>query len=138
MLSWMLLEGELIPPDPGEALRLAEEAAAQGHAGAMSRLGMLYHNAVGVERDPAQAARWWARAAARGQADAQAMLGAALHVGAGVARDPFAALVWLLRARAGGSDLAYPFLRPAEDALTIEEAGRARREADAPLPEPPP
>ena len=79
MLSWMLLEGEIIPPDPAEARRLARAAAAQGHAGAMSRLGMLHHNAIGVERDPAEAARWWARAAARGDADAQAMLGAALH-----------------------------------------------------------
>ena len=102
----------------------------------MSRLGMLHHNAIGVERDPAEAARWWARAAARGDADAQAMLGAALLTGAGVARDPVAALTWLTRARAGGSALAYPFLRPAEDALTPEEAARARRAADAPLPEP--
>jgi TPR repeat protein len=104
----------------------------------MSRLGMLYHNAIGVDRDPAQAARWWARAAARGQADAQAMLGAALHMGAGVPRDPFAAFVWLLRARTGGSELAYPFLRAAEDALPRDEAGRARRLADTPLPEPGP
>ena len=66
------------------------------------------------------------------------MLGAALLTGAGVPRDPFAAFVWLLRARAGGSALAYPFLRPAEAALPLEEAGRARRAADQPLPEPGP
>ena len=101
-------------------------------------LGMLHHNAVGVERDPAEAARWWSRAAARGDADARAMLGAALLIGAGLPRDPAAALAWLIRAHAGGSALAYPFLRPAEGALTVEEAARARRAADAPLPEPDP
>ena len=104
----------------------------------MTRLGMIHHNALGVDRDPAAAARWWAKAAARGDADAQAMLGAALHMGAGVPRDPFAGFVWLLRAQAGGSELAYPFLRAAEAALPLEEAGRARREADQPLPEPAP
>ena len=61
----------------------------------MTRLGMIYHNALGVERDPAEAAQWWQRAAARGDADGQAMLGAACIFGAGVARDPLAALAWL-------------------------------------------
>ncbi len=138
MLSWMLLEGQVIPPDPAEACRLAEAAAAQGNAASMTRLGMIHHNALGVPRDPAAAARWWAMGAARGDADAQAMLGAALLIGAGLPRDPFAGFVWLLRAQAGASPLAYPFLRPAEDALPLEDAARARRAADAPLPEPGP
>ena len=33
----------------------AELAAAQGVAASMTRLGMIYHNALGVERDPAEA-----------------------------------------------------------------------------------
>ena len=53
-------------------------------------------------------------------------------------RDPVGAFTWLTRAQNGGSPLAYPFLRPAEDALTVEEAARARRAADAPMPEPGP
>jgi len=40
----------------------------------MTRLGMLYHNAIGVDRDPVEAARWWRRGAERGDADGQAML----------------------------------------------------------------
>jgi hypothetical protein len=43
------------------------------------------------------------------------------------------ALAWLLRARAGGSELAYPFLRAAEAALTPDQAARARRIADQTL-----
>ena len=53
----------------------------------MTRLGMLYHDAIGVERDPGQAADWWRRGAERGDADAQAMLGAAHHLGSGVTLD---------------------------------------------------
>ena len=132
----MLLEGELIAPDHDEALRWAKAAADQGVASSMTRLGMMYHNALGVERDASEAVRWWDRAAARGQADAQAMLGAAFHLGAGVSRDPFTALAWLLRAQAGGSDLAAPFIGAVEAALSAVQVTEARRIAERPLPEP--
>jgi TPR repeat protein len=62
-------------------------AAEQGIAAAMTRLGMIHHDALGVDRDPKTAAAWWTKAAARGDADGQAMLGAAHLLGAGVARD---------------------------------------------------
>ncbi|MGZ8403947.1 MAG: tetratricopeptide repeat protein, partial [Rhodoplanes sp.] len=52
MLSWMLLEGECIAGDAVEARRWARAAAKQGIAAAMTRVGMIYHNALGVERDP--------------------------------------------------------------------------------------
>jgi len=51
----------------------------------MTRLGMLYHNALGVDRNPAKAVYWWSKGAAGDDADAQAMLGAACHMGAGLA-----------------------------------------------------
>lgn len=137
MLSWMLLEGEVMPPDPVEARRWALAAAGQGVASSMTRLGMLHHHALGVERDVAEAARWWRLAAERGDADGQAMLGAAHHLGAGVGRDPVQALAWLLRAAAGGSALARPFLGPVREALTPAEVARAETLARAPLPEVP-
>src|SRR5260370_41430742 len=61
MLSWMLLDGGLIQSDLGEAHRWALAAAENGVAAAMTRLGMLFHGAIGVERDPATAADWWRR-----------------------------------------------------------------------------
>src|SRR5690606_18385178 len=79
MLSWMLAE----QGDYEEAKLLAEQAAGQGVAASMTRLGNLYHDALGVERDAALAAGWWRKAAARGDADAQVMLGAAHLTGAG-------------------------------------------------------
>jgi hypothetical protein len=108
-------------------------AAGQGVASAMTRLGMLHHNALGVARDPAAAARWWRQAADLGDADGQAMLGAALHMGAGIARDPVAALGWLLRAERGGSNLASPFLPAARAACTPEQRLEAEQHAGLPL-----
>jgi len=137
MLSWILLEGDILPADPVEARRWALKAAEAGVAASMTRLGMLHHHAMGVERDPAEAARWWRMAALRGDADGQAMLGAAHHLGAGAARDPVEALAWLLRAQAGGSALAQPFLAPVRAALAGAEIAEATRRSTAPLPEPP-
>ena len=134
MLSWMLLEGEVMPADPVQARLWAEQAAAQGVAPAMTRLGMLYHHAMGVERDVAEAARWWSRAAALGDADGQAMLGAAHHLGAGVPKDGVSALTLLLRAEAGGSALARPFIPAARAALDPDGLAEAGRRAREPLP----
>ena len=104
----------------------------------MTRLGMIYHNALEVDRDPAMAAAWWAKAAARGDADGQAMLGAAHLLGAGAPRDGVAALAWLLRARTGGSPLAESFLKAAHRALSSEQIAAAQRQAATPLPKPVP
>ena len=136
MLSWMLLEGEIIPPDYAESKRLAEAAASQGNVPSMTRLGMIYHNALGVERSAQEALRWWDKAAARGDADAQAMLGAAYHLGAGVPRDPVSALMWLLRGQYGGSQLATPFIDPVRAAMDDADRERAKKLAEMPLPEP--
>ena len=86
MLSWMLLEEGSVVFDPVEARRWSLAAVQQGVAvAAMTRVGMIYHNALGVGRDPNVAARWLTKAAARGDAGGQAMLGAAHILGAGVA-----------------------------------------------------
>jgi len=104
----------------------------------MTRLGKMFHDALGVERDPAQAARWWRCAADRGDAEGQALHGATLHLGAGVARDKVAALAWLLRARANGSEKADLFLGPVRAALAPAEIAEAERRAAEPLAEPRP
>jgi TPR repeat protein len=102
----------------------------------MTRLGMIYHNALGVERDAATAARWWEKAAVRGDADAQAMLGAAFHLGSGVPRDPVVALSWLMRGEKGGSQLAAPFLGTVRAALAPAQIAHANAIAAQPLSEP--
>ena len=132
----MLVEGEMIPGDIADAKKWAEAAAEQGVVPAMTRLGLIYHNAIGVERNAAEAARWWDKAAARGDADAQAMLGAAYQLGAGVPRDAVAALMWLLRAQAGASPLADSFIQPTFASMSATEVERARKLAELPLVEP--
>src|SRR5579863_3154609 len=102
----------------------------------MTRLGMIFHNALGVERDPAKSVHWWRRGAERGDADGQAMLGAAYYLGAGVERDPRQALVWLLRAAAGKSELAPRYVTAARSVLTAAEIADAEQRAAVPLPEP--
>src|SRR5262249_6534209 len=135
MLSWMLMEGEVMPPDHAEARRWAEAAAQQGIASSMTRLGMIHHNALGVARDPRIAAEWWAKAAERGDADGQAMLGAAFHLGTGVPRDAVAAFALLLRARKAGSALAAPFFEAVRGTLSPVELQEAEARAAKPLPE---
>jgi TPR repeat protein len=135
MLSWMLLEGEIMPADPAEARRWAHEAAEKGIASSMTRLGMLYHNAIGVDREPHQAVYWWRKGADAGDADAQAMLGAAYHMGAGTESDGVTALAWLIRAVSGGSTLAAPFVGPVRESLSPAEIAEAERRAAEPLAE---
>lgn len=117
MLSWMLLEGGRSEDRP-EALRWAEAAAEAGAATSMTRLGMMFHDALGVERDAVMAAEWWRRGMAAGDPDAEAMLGAATLLGQGVAQDAERALALLLSAESKGSRLAAPFLKAARAATS--------------------
>jgi TPR repeat protein len=114
-------------------MRWAQQAAGQGIAASMTRIGLLYNNALGVERDTKAAAAWWRKAALLGDADGQAMLGAAYHLGAGVARDRVAALAWLSRARAARSKLADNFYHPVRSSCSPEERAEAERRASLPL-----
>jgi TPR repeat protein len=133
MLSWVLTDSDHRKPDYGAARDWALKAADQGIAASMTRLGLLYHNALGVERDAAEAVRWWQKAAALDDADGQAMLGAAYHIGAGVAKDPVTALAWLTRARIARSKFADRFYNPVRDRCTPEQRREAERRAYLPL-----
>ncbi|CAH1651008.1 conserved hypothetical protein [Hyphomicrobiales bacterium] len=121
MLSWMLLEGGRVT-DRAEALRWARAAAEAGIATSMTRLGMMHHDALGLERDAAMAVQWWRRGSEAGDPDAEAMLGAATLLGQGVPPDAGRALALLLSAESKGSLLAAPFIKAARDAT---DAGAA-------------
>jgi len=120
MLSWMLLEGGDVS-DRAEALRWAQAAAEAGIATSMTRLGMMHHDALGVERDADAAARWWQRGMAAGDPDSEAMLGAATLLGQGVPPDADRALALLLAAEGKGSTLAAPFIKAARAAVAPTE-----------------
>ena len=135
MLSWLLVDGDHRQPDHKEAMYWALKAATQGVAASMTRIGLLYNNALGVERDVEAAARWWHKAALLGDAECQAMLGAAHHLGAGVPRDAVAALVWLIRARPARSPFAHRFYAGVRQSCTPEQVREAERRAALPLDE---
>ncbi len=120
MLSWMLLEGG-DPADRVEALRWAQAAAEAGIATSMTRLGMMHHDALGVDRDADTAAQWWQRGMAAGDPDSEAMLGAATLLGQGVSPDAERALALLLSAEGKGSPLAAPFIKAARAAVSPAE-----------------
>lgn len=122
MLSWMLLEGGRAT-DRAEALRWAQAAAEAGVATSMTRLGMMHHDALGVERDATLAAQWWQRGMEAGDPDSEAMLGAATLLGQGVPQDAGRALALLLAAEGKGSLLAAPFIKAARAAASPAEAG---------------
>ena len=78
--------------------RLGAPAAEQGIAASMTRLGMIYHQALGVERDPAEAARLVAHGCRARRRRRRRRCSAPPFISApALRRDPVAALAWLTR-----------------------------------------
>lgn len=73
--------------DYGSALPLYREAAGLGDVRAMTVLGHMHRDALGVAADKRQAAEWYEQAARGGSRAAQFALGDMLESGEGVPRD---------------------------------------------------
>ena len=113
-----------LPPRPGEggdaayaayqrgnyltAFREATRRVAQNQddAPAMTLLGELYNQGLGVKQDSAKAAEWYRLAAARGDAHAMASLGLMAIDGRGVTKDAKAGRDWLEEAARRGEGAA--------------------------------
>ena len=74
-----------------DVIQMLKEASAQGHAGAQSNLGVMYHQGQGVKQDYAQAFKWCRKAAEQGDASAQFNLGFmyAVHISLFLGNKPF-------------------------------------------------
>ena len=128
MLSWILIDGDHRKPDYAQAREWALKAAAQGVAASMTRLGLLYHNALGVERDADAAARWWRKAgtARRRRRPGHAGRGAITSAPASRAIR-VTALAWLTRASAGAQHSSpTASTMPCATACTPKAAPRGR------------
>lgn len=79
--------GRGLTPDPVEARKWYERAAAQGLPEAQNNLGMLYSKGRGVEPDQARAIELWSTAARRRYPLAEFNLGLAYANGSGVDKD---------------------------------------------------
>lgn len=97
-------------------------------AAAMTLIGELYNQGLGVRQDPTEAAAWYRLAAGRGEPHAMATLGLMAIDGRGMARDPEAGRAWLekaaaLREPAAAYNLALILLASGSE----EEIARAAR-----------
>ena len=109
-------------------------------AAAMTLLGELYNQGLGVRRDPDQAARWYRLAAERGDVHAMSSLGLMAADGRGTDRGPAAARAWFEKAAALGEptasyNLALLLLASGAPADIPRAAGLLRVAADAELPD---
>ena len=89
-----------------KAVEWYRKAAAQGHAEAQFRLGMMYYIGKGVSVDNAKAVEWYQKAAVQGIAGAQSMLGMMYYFGAGVPKDVTKSVEWYQKAAAQGDAYA--------------------------------
>ena len=88
--------------DPPEKLLELLEKAAQGHAAAQSKLGVMYTNGQGVPQDDGEAVKWYRAAAEQGHAGAQSNLGISYANGQGVPQDDGEAVKWFREAAEQG------------------------------------
>lgn len=62
----MWADGKGGPKDPQKALQLYQNAAENGHIGAMNVLGLMYRDGLGVAKDAAKSQGYFERSAAKG------------------------------------------------------------------------
>ena len=125
-LGDMLLKGQGIARDEGEAFRQYRLAAASGEAEAMLRLGNAYFGGLGTPQNYAEALQWYLRAADQGNASAQHNIGQMYNRGSGVEANQPMAWQWFRRAADQGhvpSMNALGFLLSFEDDTALRSEG---------------
>jgi TPR repeat protein len=101
----MYFEGKGVQPNPAEAAKWLELAAAAGNARAQFLLGKLYLSGEGVQADPVKAASLSKAAADQGLPEAQVDVCALYYQGVGVPKDMIQAYLYAtLAARQGNDD----------------------------------
>jgi TPR repeat protein len=84
--------------DYPKAMKLFQQAAAQGSVEAQYQIAELYEFGEGVARDPAEAMKWFRQAAENGNAEAQFEIGVRCAQGRDAKQDYAEALQWLQKA----------------------------------------
>jgi TPR repeat protein len=107
---------------------------------AMTLLGELYNQGLGVAASPVKAAEWYRLAAARGDAKALSSLGLMALEGRGMAKNPAQGRAWLEEAAAKGNpiasyNLALILLTSSAEADVSRTIALLRVAADAELPD---
>jgi uncharacterized protein len=92
--------------DYARAMPFLRKGAETGNTYAMTNLGYLYRNGLGVTQDYDQARQWYQKAAEGGNADAMSSLGEMYRDGQGVTQDYGQARQWFQKAANAGDDEA--------------------------------
>jgi TPR repeat protein len=86
-----------------EALQRVYRSADSGDPAAMTRLGALFQQGIGVPQSYPEALKWYLRAAELGEVEAMSNIGTLYLIGQGVSGDHAEAMKWYQRAIEGGS-----------------------------------
>ena len=95
------LESKIDPET--EAVQRVYRSADSGDPAAMTRLGALFQQGIGVPQSYAEALKWYLRAADLGEVEAMSDIGTLYLIGQGVSTDYVEAMKWYQRAIEGGS-----------------------------------
>ena len=135
----MLLRGDSVAQNYGEAIKWFERAAKQNHAGAELNLGLLYKNGRGVLQDFSTAGQWFEKAARKGHPEAEYHLGTLYKVGEGVKHDMKQAYAWYNLAAAQGYEPAVAARETITTFMSAAEVAQAQalsRTLNSPAPNP--
>lgn len=113
------------PEDLANNAALLEKAAADGHVGAMVRLGQILATGDARSKDTKQAAKWMQLAAATGNPEGMFELGRYYRDGVGLPQSGVRAYVWLNRAAAA----RHPGAMYERDVLVRKMSAEELREA---------
>lgn len=125
-LADLYANGNGVPQDYGQAVRLYRKAAEQGDAAAQCKLGFLYAEGKGISQDFAQSVVWYRKAIDQDYAPAKYALGSMYFTGKGVTKDKVQAYAWLSLAAAQGDANATINKEFAASKLTPEQLTAAQ------------
>jgi len=127
LLSTHYLEGDDVPQDEAESLRLLRRGAELGDAAAQNEYGVALREGSRVEKDVQQSVQWFEKAAWGDYTKAQVNLGRAYAHGIGVERDPVRGVAWLEVCRDLNDRDAIRALGSARKGLTREQLDAAEQ-----------
>jgi hypothetical protein len=94
VLGLMYKNGDGVPQDYKESIKLFKLAAKQGNSAAQFGLGVMYHKGGDVPQDYTESVNWYRLAAEQGYSEAQSNLGDMYRNGQGVPQDYTESVKW--------------------------------------------
>jgi TPR repeat protein len=127
LLATRYREGNGVPQDEAEAIRLLRRGAELGDPAAQNEYGVALRDGTRVESDVQRSFQWFEKGAWGDYTEAQLNLGVAYVRGTGVERDQVRGVAWLEVCRDRNYREAVRALGWARDGLTREQLDAAER-----------